>query len=171
MTYRMVPPLSLRHGLAIIAACLLLAGCAFRPMYGRSSLSPQLASIYVEPVAERDGYELRNRLIDLLQSDGQETGKKYHLKIVLNEASQGIALQNDASITRYNNRLEARYVLSDMQGHELTSGIQTELSAYNVVQSPYATLTAQQDSAKRAAQDVAERIHLDLGVWFRNRKK
>ena len=96
MTYRMVPPLSLRHGLAIIAACLLLAGCAFRPMYGRSSLSPQLASIYVEPVAERDGYELRNRLIDLLQSDGQETGKKYHLKIVLNEASQGIALQNDA---------------------------------------------------------------------------
>jgi hypothetical protein len=32
-------------------------------------------------------------------------------------------------------------------------------------------LTAQQDSAKRAAQDVAERIHLDLGVWFRNRKK
>jgi LPS-assembly lipoprotein len=45
------------------------------------------------------------------------------------------------------------------------------LSAYNVVQSPYATLTAQQDSGKRAAQDVAERIHLDLGVWFRNHKK
>jgi len=62
-------------------------------------------------------------------------------------------------------------VLSDMQGHELTSGIQTELSAYNVVQSPYATLTAQQDASKRAAQDVAERIHLELGVWFRNHKK
>jgi len=159
----------MRRALAL-ALCFALAACGFRPMYGRS-LGPALSSIYVEPIAEREGYELRNSLIDALQSDGDKAGKAYRLKITLNESSQGIALQNDATITRYNNRLEARYVLSDMQGHELTSGIQTELSAYNVVQSPYATLTAQQDSAKRAAQDVAERIHLDLGVWFRNRKK
>ena len=52
----------------------------------------------------------------------------------------------------------------------LTQGSQTELSAYNVVNSPYATLTAQQDSARRAAQDMAERIHLELGVWFRKHK-
>jgi hypothetical protein len=58
-----------------------------------------------------------------------------------------------------------------MRGNVLTSGTQTELSAYNVVQSPYATLTAQQDASKRAAQDVAERIHLDLGAWFRKQKK
>ena len=157
--------------LAVIAISLLLAGCAFRPMYGRSSLSPQLASVFVEPVAERDGYELRNRLIDLLQSDGEETGKKYHLKIVLNEASQGVTLQNDATITRYNQTLEARYTLTDAQGNVLTSGTESALSAYNVVQSPYATLVAEQDSSKRAAQDVAERIHLDLGVWFRQHKK
>ena len=139
-------------------------------MYGRS-LGPALSSIYVEPIAERDGYELRNTLIDALQSDGDKAGKIYSLRVSLNESSQGIALQNDATITRYNNRLEAHYVLSDMQGHELTSGSQTELSAYNVVQSPYATLTAQQDSTKRAAKDVAERIHLDLGAWFRKQKK
>jgi LPS-assembly lipoprotein len=157
--------------LAVIAVCLVLAGCAFRPMYGRSSLSPQLASVYVEPVADRDGYELRNRLIDLLQSDGQETGKKYHLKIVLNEASQGIALQNDATITRYNQTLEARYTLTDAQGNVLTSGVQSALSAYNVVQSPYATLAALQDSSMRAAQDMAERIQLELGAWFRRNRK
>jgi LPS-assembly lipoprotein len=151
--------------------CFALAACAFRPMYGHSSLSPQLASVFVEPVAERDGYELRNRLIDLLQSDGEETGKKYHLKIVLNEASQGIALQNDATITRYNQTLEARYTLTDAQGNVLTSGIQTALSAYNVVQSPYATLAASQDSSMRAAQDMAERIQLELGAWFRRNRK
>ena len=156
--------------LAVIAGCILLAGCGFHPMYG-SSLAPALSSVYVEPIAERDGYELRNTLIDALQSDGDKAGKVYSLKVTLNESSQGIALQNDATITRYNNRLEAHYVLSDMKGAVLTSGTQVELSAYNVVQSPYATLTAQQDSSKRAAQDVAERIHLDLGVWFRKHKK
>ena len=156
--------------LAVLAACLLLGACGFRPMYGKS-LAPQLSSVFVEPIAERDGYELRTSLIDALRSDGDPAGKLYRLKIVLNETSQGIALQNDASITRYNNRMEARYTLSDVRGNVLTSGIQTELSAYNVVQSPYATLVAEQDASKRAAQDVAERIHLDLGVWFRQHRK
>ena len=86
--------------LAAVAACLLLAGCGFHPMYG-SALAPQLSSVYVEPIAERDGYELRTALIDLLQSDGEAGGKAYHLKVTLNESQQGIALQNDATITRY----------------------------------------------------------------------
>jgi LPS-assembly lipoprotein len=153
-----------------IAMCSLLGACGFHPMYGKS-LAPQLSSVFVEPIAERDGYELRNSLIDALHADGDPAGKTYRLKVVLNESSQGIALQNDASITRYNNRLEARYTLSDMRGNVLTTGNQTELSAYNVVASPYATLVAEQDASKRAAQDVAERIHLDLGVWFRQHKK
>ena len=156
--------------LAALAACLLLGACGFHPMYG-SSLAPQLSSIYVEPIAERDGYELRTRLIDLLQSDGQAAGKRYHLKILLDESSQGIALQNDATITRYNNRLDAHYTLSDVRGNVLTTGTQSEISSYNVVTSPYATLVAEQDASKRAALDVAERIHLDLGVWFRQHKK
>jgi len=156
--------------LAAVAACLLLAGCGFHPMYG-SALAPQLSSVYVEPIAERDGYELRTALIDLLQSDGEAGGKAYHLKVTLNESQQGIALQNDATITRYNNTLDAHYTLSDAQGNVLTTGSQSELSAYNVVNSPYATLIAEQDATKRAAQDMAERIHLDLGVWFRQHKK
>jgi LPS-assembly lipoprotein len=170
MTYSTVPPLSLRHKLAVPALCLVLAACGFHPMYARST-GPALSSIYVEPIAERDGFELRNTLIDALQTDGEERGKTYQLKITLNESAQGIALQNDATITRYNNTLTAHYTLYDIQGKELTSGTQTQMSAYNVVQSPYSTLVASQDSSKRAAQDIAERIHLDLGVWFRQHKK
>jgi LPS-assembly lipoprotein len=155
--------------LAAAALCVLLAGCGFHPMYG-GQVAPQMAQIFVEPIAERDGFEMRESLIELLQSDGLEAGKKYRLKITLNESSQGIALQNDATITRYNNTLNAKYTLTDAKGDVLTTGTQTEMSAYNVVQSPYATLVAQQDSTKRAAQDVAELIRLDLGVWFRQHK-
>ena len=159
----------MRRALAL-ALCFALAACGFRPMYGRS-LGPALSSIYVEPIAEREGYELRNSLIDALQSDGDKAGKLYSLKISLNESSQGIALQNDATITRYNQTLEARYTLTDAQGNVLTSGVQSALSAYNVVQSPYATLAALQDSSMRAAQDMAERIQLELGAWFRRNRK
>lgn len=162
---------ALLRAIAALAMGLALSACGFHAMYGRSTLAPQLASIYVEPIAERDGYELRNTLINLLQTDGEETGKAYRLKVILNESSQGIALQNDTTISRYNNTLNVHYTLTDASGKELTSGTQAEMSAYNVVQSPYATLVAAQDSTKRAAQDMAQRIQLELGVWFREHKK
>src|SRR5690606_2256920 len=95
-----------------IAICVLLAGCGFRPLYG-GNLAPQLSTIYVEEIPERNGFELRTRLIEALNTDGLMAGKRYRLKISLSESSQGIALQNDATITRYNNRMEARYVLTD----------------------------------------------------------
>ena len=170
MTYSVVPRLSLRHKLAALALCVVLAACGFRPMYG-SATAPALASIFVEPIAERDGFEMRTTLVNSLQSDGEERGKAYRLKIVLSESPQGIALQNDATITRYNNPITARYTLSDAQGNVMTSGTETQMSAYNVVQSPYATLVAAQDSSKRAAQNIAERIRLDLAVWFRQHGK
>lgn len=155
--------------LAALALTFVLAGCGFRPLYG-PGLQPQLAGIYVEPVGERDGYELRNTLIDLLGSNGVQAGKRYRLKVNLTQSSRGLALRNDASITRYNDTLDASYVLTDMEGATVTTGSQTSLSAYNVAASPYATLAAQRDSSKRAAQDIAQRIQIDLAAYFRQRR-
>jgi LPS-assembly lipoprotein len=155
--------------LGIALCAFALAGCGFSPMYG-PSLSPQLASIYVEPMRERDGYELRNTLIDLLGSNGVAAGKRYRLTINLAQTSRGVALRNDAAITRYNDTLDADYTLTDMQGGTITTGSHSSLSAYNVGVSPYATLAAQRDSSKRAAMAIADRIRLDLAAFFRQRR-
>jgi LPS-assembly lipoprotein len=159
----------MKRQIFLAAVLPLLAGCGFRPLYGDSKLEPQLSTIFVEPVAERDGYELRNELINLLGSNGQQAGKIYRLRLILNEANQGVALQNDATITRYNDTLTVTYTLSDAKGAEVTHGTQSSLSAYNVVASPYSTLSAQQDADKRAAQDIAERIRIDLAAFFRRK--
>jgi LPS-assembly lipoprotein len=110
----------------ILPLLLILAGCGFRPMYG-NQLAPQLSAIFVAPIADRNGYELRNQLIDLLHSDGTKAGKHYILNVSLNEAAQGIALQNDATITRYNQTMTVHYVLTDAAGKVLTQGDQTDL--------------------------------------------
>jgi LPS-assembly lipoprotein len=159
----------MKRTLLIACASLALAGCGFRPLYG-GRLEPQLASIYVEPLPERDGYELRNQLIDLLGSDGREAGKAYHLKLTLNQVSNGVTLQNDATITRYNDTITATYVLTDAKGSEVTRGSQTSFSSFNVSNSPYSTLAVQQDSDRRAADDLADRIRMDLGVFFNGRR-
>ena len=41
-------------------------------------------------------------------------------RLILNETNQGVALQNDATITRYNDTLTVSYVLSDAKGTEVT---------------------------------------------------
>ncbi|MBV9330571.1 MAG: hypothetical protein JOZ55_03360 [Alphaproteobacteria bacterium] len=157
---------------ALVAVAIAIAGCGFHPLYGTaaigSGLNRTFASVYVEPIADYNvadtGYELRNALIDLLDSN---QNARYRLKVSLTETTEGLALLTNASITRYNDTLTVRYSLVDSStGKVATSGIETGLAAYNVVSSPYATLIAQQDADKRVAQDMAERIRISLGVFF-----
>jgi LPS-assembly lipoprotein len=170
-----------------VAALLLatmLGACGFHPLYGglNGRMAATLSTIYVEPVPDRLGFELRNTMIDLLDGPGTTAGAQYRLKLGVTETSQGIALQNAVTpgastvITRYNDTLKITYTLYDMGGKVVTGGTETGLSTYNVLptgqlitaspQANYGTLAAQQDADKRAAEDIAERIRLDLNVFF-----
>jgi LPS-assembly lipoprotein len=157
---------------------LALSACGFRPLYGRLGADPGaqqiFASVYVEPIdLERVGYELRNSMIDILEARATPQAATYRLQIVLQERQDGAAVQNqvvsglnETTITRYNYTLIANYALTDAKGAVVTKGVESTLSAYNVVSSPYATLIAQQDAQKRAADDIAYRLRTDLGVFF-----
>ena len=167
------------RGLRIFLICSLalgLAACGFRPLYGRYGANPGaqriFASIYVPPIeGDRVGYQLRNSLIDLLQARQAPAGTIYRLDVRVHEMRRGVAVQPNASITRYNYTLDAQYTLTDTRtGKPVTTGTQSTLSAYNVMPSSqtsaYSTLMARQDAQARAAKDIAYRIRLDLGVFF-----
>jgi LPS-assembly lipoprotein len=162
-------------GLVAVGATFFLAACGFHPLYGSagagSQLSNSFADIYVEPIADygvaNTGFELRNALINLLDSN---QGARYRLKLTLTETTEGIALLTDASITRYNDTLTVHYTLTESEtGKVIAQGEETALSAYNVAPNPYSTLIAQQAADKTAAQDMAERLRLELGVFFEQR--
>ena len=80
---------------------------------------------------------------------------------------------NAFTVTFNPTTLKVTYTLTDMSGKTVTSGVETGISAYNVLpsspQASYGTLAAQQDADKRAAEDIAERIRLDLNVYFAKR--
>ena len=160
---------------AILGPALLLSACGFHPLYGgmNGQMAATLSTIYVEPMQDKIGYELRNKMIDLLDGPGTTSGAAYRLKLQLKQTSQGNALQNDATITRYNDTLTVSFELTDMAGKLVTKGVETGLSAYNVLPSSpsanYGTLAEQQDADRRAAEDIAERIRLDLNVFFAKR--
>lgn len=153
-----------------------LAACGFHPLYGSLGGGEHAAatfhSIYVEAIPERVGYELRNDLIDQFNSRSSPAGASYRLKIELKTEEKGLALQENASITRYSYRLTAHYqLLAAGTGTVLKKGDVHSLTSYNVVQSPYATVSADKDAQGRAAQDIAERLKIELAVYFLNPKE
>ena len=98
------------------------------------------------------------------------------IKILLRHPSAEIVAvtsrqQGTPLVAEQHPSLAASFVLTDMSGKTVTEGSQTSLTAYNVTSSPYATLVAQQDADKRAAQDIAQRIRLDLAAFFRQQRR
>lgn len=163
--------------LLTLATALAAGACGFHPLYGEIGGKPAgqavFGSIYVEPIAgERVGYELRNNLVGLLRGSVQPEGAIYRLKVATQQGTEGIAVQPDASITRYNFNLVAHYTLSNIRtGAVIKSGTETTLAEYDVVSSPYTTLVAQQSAQERATQDIANHIRVDLAVYFHDHAK
>lgn len=164
----------------LLVSALLLAGCGFHPLYAvpgaaRGSMRHSLGSIYVEPVPDRLGYEIRNRVIDLLDARSEAQGAAYRLRVTLSDKREAIGVQSQTvssgitqtAITRYNDTLTVDYELVDSKTNAVVDkGTETGLSAYNVLASPYATLAVQRDADRRAADDIADRIRIDLAVYF-----
>lgn len=160
--------------LLLLLTALAISACGFRPLYGRNDLDPRVAptlsAVYVDPIPDRVGYELRNSLLDLFNATGQADGAVYRLKLTLNEREEAVVLQSNTAITRYNYTLTAHYDLLPRESTSpVKSGDVTALSAYNVAAAPflYSTVTEERDAKNRAANDVAERIRTELAVYLR----
>jgi LPS-assembly lipoprotein len=159
----------------LVAVALLLSGCGFHPLYARGDLGPgagpTLAGVYVEPISDRVGYELRNNLLDLFNATGTAEGAQYRLRLSLAETEEAVILQTNTAITRYNYTLTAHYELIPREGTQAVKmGDVAALSAYNVAAAPflYATVTAERDAKNRAANEIAERIRTQIAVYLRS---
>ena len=161
---------------AVLAAALALslAGCGFRPLYAVGTtpegMSTYFNQVFVEPIPGRQGVHLRNQLLDAMTPGGTPTNSAYRLAVELKDQKEGLAIQEDTQITRYNYTLIAKYELRDSVTNKvLDKGSSRAIAAYNVVDSQFATQTAERDAQERAAREVGEDIRLRLGLYFENR--
>jgi LPS-assembly lipoprotein len=146
-------------------AAVALSACGFRPLYATDTtvggMSQYYAQVFVEP---------SNQLMDTLTPAGTPQSAAYRLSIKLEAAKEGLAIQEDTRITRYNYNLIAKYELKDaVTGEVLDKGTTRAIAAYNVVESQFATLSAERDAQERAAREVGEDIRIRLGLYFEQR--
>lgn len=150
-----------------------LTACGFTPLYGvqegtSSRTEQELAQIEIMQISDdRLGYDVYNALVDRLSPTGLPANPDYQLRVRLREDREGVAIERDASITRYNYRLNATYALIDVRsGNVIHEGTSRSIAAYNVVDNQFATLSAQRDAQERAAVELSEDIRLRLGIFF-----
>ena len=162
---------SRRHAVAAMGSVLALAACGFQPLYGRRSDDDrslvEMAAIDVLPVPDRIGQILRNELSDRLTPRGVPAVPRYRLGVSMSRSREGLAIERDESATRINLTVRVSYRLMDAaSGDVLTNGIVRAVAAFNVVQSEFANIAAENDAEVRAARDVSEEIRNRLGVYF-----
>lgn len=165
-----------RAFLALAALGLAVAGCGFRPLYLQDDqdggVLAEFAAVRVAPIEDRVGQELRNHLLDLMTPRGQPAAPKYVLRVELSESIQELAVEETAIATRANLLLRAEYRLFDAAVREsVTRGAVSTVSSYNLLDSDFATLAAENDARSRAAERLAREIRTGLGVFFAGRRK
>ena len=152
----------------------LAAACGFQPLYGSATrnadVQEKLAQIYVEPIEGRTGQILRNELLDLANPGGIPKTPAYRLAVAIEVQSEGLAIQNNDTTTRYNLTLNSKFRLTDATGQSVIySGSTQNIASYNVVQSEFANLAAANNAEKRAALVAAEQINQQISVFFAGR--
>lgn len=147
--------------LALALSLVLLGACSVEPLYGARASKARgggVAAIEIAPVKDRVGHIVRNHLIDSLTPRGQPAYPDYRLTLAVEQEKTPLLIQLDDHATRFNLTLRARFALADRGGAVVYRDSARATGSYNVVESGFATVTAERDAAKEAARVLSEEI-------------
>jgi len=150
---------------AIILSMLIVSACGFKPIYATpdGAAAPINKQIAVGSVTAPEEVHLfisdalRDRIV---LREGEKP--KYTLSVGATEVAQRLAVQIDATVTRYNYRLNGQYFLRDLDTQEVIQGRVRAITSYNIVSSQYSTLFAERTAREKAARLLAEEIERDI---------
>ncbi len=156
---------------ALGAVGLIVSGCGFKPLYGTpesgEGATLEMASVRVDPIPDRIGQVLRNELTDRLTAGVGPQPTRYRLLVKIRESTAPLQIQTTDTITRYNFTLSARFQLIDSAtGNVVYDDNARAVGSYDVVESEFATLVAEQETGREAARDLSSSISALLALYF-----
>lgn len=155
--------------LSLLVLVALLSSCGFRPLYlkGKQNPQPELAAIDIRPIIDRKGQILRNLLLDQLTPKGSPARPAYVLDVSIDFSIRNLGIRRNDRATRALLRVTATYSLRRKQdGAQLFNGASQADSGYDILDSDFATLVAEQDALQHSLEAVAQDIKLRLSFLF-----
>lgn len=157
-----------------------LAACGFQPLYKQTDsdagVTADMAHIRVynvktaDPEFDRLGQQMHGMLVQRLNPDGTPASPRYRLEtdLAVNRERTGIQITEEA--TRARLTVFVRFRLIGDDNKTIYSGSEYAANSYNIGDSQFATLTAEQDAARRAVREISESIKLRLGIYFQRQR-
>lgn len=142
----------------------LVAGCGFQPLARIDSLTTsngriRLADIVYRVDLAREASRFRyylDREIAKSIDISPESNDTLDLRIDIER--EGLAIEQDDSITRLNLTATVQYQLKNSSGEEVFSGQTVSISALNATSSQFTTSIAERNALERLATDVSQRV-------------
>jgi LPS-assembly lipoprotein len=161
-------------GLAGFAG-LTLSACGFRPMYGNASAtspgaatSNKLALVKIEPIADRMGQQLHNRLRDRMNPAGQPDKPAYRLGVEVETSD--LTISNGDNHTRHHTLTAvATYWLSPSDSDKSFLMDKTESRvqvSYDTLDDPFNDIATLDDANTRAVDQLADMITTRVAAYF-----
>lgn len=152
---------------AVLLMPLAVAACGFQPVYGTGGNGQKLQDrVLVSEPENRDAFLVTRQIEQRL---GRGSDPVYDLSLVVTSQAEGLAINRQGNITRYNLLGAADYVLTDNRtGQIAASGSVDNFTGYSATGTSVATLAAEKDARERlmvilADQIVTRLLSTDLG--------
>jgi LPS-assembly lipoprotein len=167
--------MKLRAVLPVLAIMALttLAACGFRPLYAtsgdESNTAAQMNRVNVALINDRVGQITRNTLLETLTPRGQSSQPLYDLETLLTESKigQGFTKDNEATISDY--LISAEYTLTRRADSKvLRKGTVRARTSYNIVDSDFASIEAEDAARTDAARNLAQQLANQVAIGLRS---
>ncbi|HWT97221.1 MAG TPA: LPS assembly lipoprotein LptE [Terriglobales bacterium] len=157
-------------------ASLTLSACGFHPMYGNpqatggagGATGAKLAEVEIEPIADRIGQQLHNRLRDRMNPAGQPDKPNYRLQVTLDQ-SDAVVSNGNGNIRHNTLTVTATYWLSpaDNDKSYLMDRINSRVNvSYDTLDDPYNDIATRDDAQLRAIDQLADMITTRVAAYF-----
>ena len=152
-----------------------LGGCGFHPLYGARDQSAiaELPDIFVQPIGDRSGQELRLALQQRLAGTSDAAPEGYTLAVSYSIAGEAVGINGDNSSSRTRLVGRAHWVLASVSpsAAPVTSGDARVVDGLNVINEQYfASTLANETTQQRLAGNLADIVTEQLATWFTNHK-
>lgn len=126
-----------------------------------------LSATKVNLIEDRTGQQLRNALVEEFAPGGAAQSPRYLLDVKLQESKSTLAIRLDETTSRAVLELQAAFTLRRASdGQVLYDGLSRATTSYNVVNSDFATVSAEADARRRAVRVLGEDIKLRVASFF-----
>jgi LPS-assembly lipoprotein len=133
----------------------------------RGVVAQTLGTISVAPIEGKNGWLMRNALIDRLGAQDSNSAQ-FRLVVVLDDQIEGFGVRADDTVTRERRTLRARYQLvSVATGETVLDTTAGSDAGIDVVSSEYATIAGENSALENLTQKVADQIVTRLTIYAR----